>query len=522
MNHRSFTRLLNLGARITFLFAFMCGLCFNEWAVQRVYAGEIIDISSGGVSIPHAKPVAPPPQEAKAPQRPRPYTPPALGGGCHTLSVFKPRDCKNWRTNNPKLSRAFSRCREEALSDLLQARAAQATGQLLMQRGNKISEGFREELIEVLHTKVLKDVNGSHRVEAPIGEKRANELADQMIREYQNAEKAFAACRKHSGDSAYKHNMVLAGVVSEYEFTHFRPGVSTTCGEKIRSSIQDPPSDNDHLTNHIRGISSGNKLIDTYKSKVRQAKGKAREWHKGASFWDIGANDGIPRDYSGKGWDNLGHKLYALDVYNECSKGEGSAQQHAEGASKVGGFIKNNWGKILAGTVIIGGLLCLVWFCRKKKKRPPVETTTTTTTTTSGNTNETEGNTTSNTAGNNTNETEGTTTAGNNTNETEGNTTTNTAGNTNETEGTTTAGNNTNETEGTTTAGNTNETEGTTSGTNENGGTTDGPPIVPPDEGWGTNSGSGGFDIRSLAPQAPTGQRTLQPRSGSGPRPTNR
>ncbi len=483
MDNVSFKGLLKFGARVTFFYVMACGVCFNGWSVQRAYSGESVpsvpvgrDVyqdkkhaeketpvpSAGGTKIPSSGGVD---NEDPGPSVPAPvadYRSKILDG-CNALKNLTPQDCAKWGSKPHEYPQEpYSSCRAEAMANLKEARAALELAKLYETRGKKTDDEIKKLLAERLKKTTQKggvEINTNAE---------AVSLAEKMVSEYRTSAAAYGRCREESMASAWKHNMILAGVLSKEEVIARGKSIAT-CGPYIKGAINEDPTYEDNLSRHF---------LNKQKSKSR-----AKDWKLGVAF-----NPDEPREYRRDGSDNLEYKLYSLDVNAQCSKGYDRAAKAADGGDKVAGFFRNHWGKLLAGGLIILTILCLTLnlpfgFCKKK----PSNTTTTTTTTSDINVT----NVTNDTNGTNVNETDGT-----NVNETNGT-------NVNDTNGT-----NVNDTNGT----NVNDTNGTND-TNVTE-TTNGPPN---EDEFGQSDSNVDFNIRSLAPGAVRKQGTIKPRS-SGPR----
>lgn len=461
MDNQSVSGLLKFSARAMFFYVIACGVSFNEWSVQRLYAGSMGGPKEGTMLIPGtpeydaaynsgAKRHSGPSTGVREVTAPPVFIPPVrrMGDGCEAVRRLAPRNCQGW---NQYPNKPFDACRREALNDLKEARAAYELATIYELRGNQSAQEIEAKLIDK-----LSKPTGKGGVEMSQGEAIA--LARRMTSQYQSSQQAYAKCRDGSMDSAQKHNMILAGVISTEEFA--RRADVNTCNGYITAAVDQMPSYQDQLTTHQR---NGQNPLRNYLNQ-RLAVSRAKNWKLGVAFENIPSD--LPSGYRGNGWDNLGYKLYSLDLNERCSGGHDTTGAYVAEGKATGNVLTNNWGKILLGLGLVAVGLCLAKvlpFCKKKDKNWVRNTSTSTTGPTTTTTGPTTGpTTTTNTTVTPTDTTTTTTTDGTTVTPTDTTTTTTTTG------PTTTAGT----TDGTTT---TTTTDGTTTTTTTTAGTTSGP-----------------------------------------------
>ena len=395
---------LKLGFRVASFYVLACGICFNGYTVPKVYAGESTNlpardvyrapankpthVSSGaGATISSGAGASLPREDRAAPvAAPTPTYRDNLNGGCGALKALTPRNCGGWGTPPHEYPQEpYSSCRKEAMSNLKEARAALELAQLYENRGRKSDEEIKNLLIQRLQKNTSRG-----GVEVSTSDE-AVRLAERMTREYKNANDAYGRCRDQSMSSAWKHNMILAGVMSKQE-AFGKPNLAAgrgtevnTCTPYINAAVDNHPGYKDSLTGHFKNNQSA---MQNYLNQ-REAKARARNWNMAVAFDSIKSN--LPDGYRGDGWDNLGYKLYSLDINAQCSTGYTQTHENATAGQKAAGFFRNNWGKLLVGGLVVLGVLCATHnlpfsFCKKDKKywppkKPPTTTTDTTVTT---------------------------------------------------------------------------------------------------------------------------------------------
>ncbi|HVJ65412.1 MAG TPA: hypothetical protein VM901_09165 [Bdellovibrionota bacterium] len=396
---------MKLGFRAASFYVLACGICFNGYTVPKVYAGgtdrnlpardvygakaKPTHVSSGaGATISSGGGATLPSSGGVKEDRPAAVAAPAptyrdyIASGCSALRALSPRNCGTWGTPPHEYPQEpYSSCRKEAMSNLKEARAALELAQLYENRGRKSDEEIKNLLIQRLQKNTSRG-----GVEVSTSDE-AVRLAERMTREYKNANDAYGRCRDQSMSSAWKHNMILAGVMSKQE-AFGKPNMAAgrgtavnTCTPYINAAVDQHPDYKDSLTGHFKNNQSG---MQNYLNQ-REAKSRARNWNMAVAFDAIKSN--LPDGYRGDGWDNLGYKLFSLDINAQCSTGYTQTHENATAGQKAAGFFRNNWGKLLVGGLVVLGVLCATHnlpfsFCKKDKKYwPPKKPTTTTDTT---------------------------------------------------------------------------------------------------------------------------------------------
>lgn len=512
-------------ARGVFFYVIACGTIYNDWSIGRVYAGSgtsvpaqtkrghtpSVDTDREDETVSSTGTVRPAPklvrydEAAPAPISAANYRD-MSGKDCKALAALVPQRCEKW--NNFR-KHPFSSCREESLNSLMEARTALQLAELYENRANKTVAEIRKELIDKLQAPTDGRYGRTKGVGVEMSQLDAVKLADKVISEASTSQAAYAKCRDMAMKSAWGHNMVLAGVLSDRELKN-GAGNTNRCTRFISDSVSKTPSYEDGVHNHMR---NGQGPWRHYFNE-RRAKSQAQNWDLAVSFDKIPSN--LPPGYRENGWDNAGYKLYSLDLHAKCSKGHDRTLAYGEGGTWLKHSAKNNWGKWLAGTVVVAAIACAIW-CRKSKnnwwliKRNN----------NNNNNNNTETNNVTNTETNNVTNTETNNVTNTETNDVT-NTETNNVTNTETNDVTNTETNNVTNTE-TNNVTNT-ETNNVTNTETNNVTNTETNNVTSadagrPDDEWGDNSGSNSGAGRNIAPGKSEAQRTLPSRPDTGRRP---